>query len=78
MGRAWLAKTATTDRTKKGKKMIHITRNQNGSYSVSAEVRDNQTPFSWYETQTYYGYAKKELKRLYREHLAQNGMKIQK
>jgi DUF971 family protein len=58
--------------------MIHITRNQNGSYSVSAEVRDNQTPFSWYETLTLYGYTKKELKQQYREHLAEKGLKIQK
>jgi hypothetical protein len=59
--------------------MIFIEKNQNGSYSVSAEVRDNgQTPFSWFETMTYYQYPKKELKKLFKQHLEENKLTIQK
>jgi hypothetical protein len=59
--------------------MIHIERNRNGSYTVSAEVRDNgETPFSWYERHTFYDYPKAELKKLYKQHLAEKGLKIQK
>jgi hypothetical protein len=59
--------------------MISIERNRNGSYSLTALVRDEgETPFSWYETMTYYQYPKKELKKLFMEHLAENKLTLQK
>jgi hypothetical protein len=58
--------------------MIFTERNRNGSYTVSAEVRDETTPFSWYERHTFYDYPKAELKKLFKKHLAEKGLKIQK
>jgi hypothetical protein len=58
--------------------MIFTERNRNGSYTLSAEVRDSLTPFSWYESLTFYDYPKSELKKLFKQHLAEKGLKIQK
>jgi hypothetical protein len=59
--------------------MIFIEQNRNGSYSVTALVKDEgQTPFSWYETITFYQHPKKELKKLFKQHLQENKLTIQK
>ncbi len=56
---------------------ITIERNPvTGAYKAQALVKDAYTPFTWYEHITYYGYRKAEIKALFKEHLARNGMKI--
>lgn len=56
--------------------MITIERNPNGSYVATALVRDDSTPFTWYESQTFYGYNKAETRLAFKYHLADNGFKI--
>lgn len=56
--------------------MLFVERNQNGSYTVSALVRNANTPFAWYEHQTYYGYQKREIRGLFRQHLKNKKMTL--
>jgi hypothetical protein len=55
---------------------IRIERIAFDGYLVSALVRDNETPFDWYERKTYYGYAKEEIKPLFKAHLTENNLRI--
>ena len=57
---------------------ISLERNPNGSYTASALVREPNTPFSFYESRTFYFYRKAEIPKLFREYLKSKNMKIQK
>jgi hypothetical protein len=58
--------------------MIFQERNRNGSITLSALVSDSQTPFDWYERQTYYDYTLTEAKRLFKQHLTDSKMTLKK
>jgi hypothetical protein len=59
--------------------VLSVTRNPiNGSIVITAEVTDPITPFSFYETKSFYGYTIAEAKKLYREHLTAKSMKLVK
>ena len=49
-----------------------------GALIVSELVKDNATPFAWYQSKTYYGYTMKEAKSLFRAYLKDNGFKVVK
>ena len=49
-----------------------------GALIVSELVKDNATPFAWYESKTYYGYTLKEAKSLFRAYLEANSFKVVK
>ena len=56
---------------------ISIERNTpSGSYTATALVEDSDTPFSWYESMTYYGYAKSDIKTLFKADLAKKKLTI--
>ncbi len=56
--------------------MITIERNPNGSYIATALVRDDSTPFTWYQSQVFYGYDKAEIRHAFKDFLKDNGFKI--
>jgi len=69
----------STEEREQNPMAITIERNAiNGSYTASALVEDNYTPFAWYESHTYYGYAKAEIKSLFKQDLAQKNLRIVK
>lgn len=47
-----------------------------GAHELSCLVTEPGTPFKFYEHSQYFYYTKKEATRLFREHLANKGMKI--
>ena len=49
-----------------------------GALIVSELVKDQATPFAWYESQTYYGYTLREAKSLFRAYLEANNFKVVK
>lgn len=49
-----------------------------GGFIAVALVRDNKTPFDWYERQMFIGYKRREIKPLFRARLKELGMKIVK
>jgi hypothetical protein len=58
---------------------ITIERNTpSGSYTATALVEDSDTPFTWYESMTYYGYAKSDIKTLFKADLAKKNLRIVK
>jgi hypothetical protein len=59
-----------------GVRMIFIDRNPNGSFTVSAEVSDSDTPFTWFERLTLYGYKKSELRKQFLEHLSNSNLTL--
>ena len=58
--------------------MISIEKTTTGGYTASALVSDDTTGFSWYEWNTYYGYPKREIAKLFREYLAEKNLTIVK
>ncbi len=71
------AKTKLSTEERENTMAITIERNPiNGSYTASALVRDNETPFAWYEHKTYYGYRKADIKTLFKEHLDRKNMRM--
>ena len=58
---------------------ITIERNTaTGSYTASALVEDNYTPFAWYERMTFLFTEESEIKALFKEHLASKNLRIVK
>ena len=62
----------------KGKYMYIERVRHSGALIVSELVKDNATPFAWYESKTYYGYTLKEAKSLFRAYLEANNFKVVK
>jgi hypothetical protein len=73
------AKTKLSTEERENAMSITIERNPvNASYTASALVQDSDTPFSWYESMTYYGYAKSDIKTLFKADLAKKNLRIVK
>ena len=69
----------STEEREQNTMAISIERNTpSGSYTASALVEDNETPFTWYESMTYYGYAKSDIKTLFKADLAKKNLRIVK
>jgi hypothetical protein len=56
--------------------MISIERTHTGGYTASALVSEGS--FTWYEWNTYYGYPKREIAKLFREYLKGKNLTIVK
>jgi hypothetical protein len=56
--------------------MISIERTHTGGYTASALVSNGS--FAWYEWNTYYGYPKREIAKLFREYLKGKNLTIVK
>jgi hypothetical protein len=73
------AKTKLSTEERENAMSITIERNTpSGSYTASALVEDSDTPFTWYESMTYYGYAKSDIKTLFKTDLAKKNLRIVK
>jgi hypothetical protein len=73
------AKTKLSTEERENTMSITIERNTpSGSYTASALVEDSDTPFTWYESMTYYGYAKSDIKTLFKADLAKKNLRIVK